>query len=244
MRKLYLGGGDSYTMKYTPHIIAAIAVAVVATAALAATTSGNTITHTMVVNGDTITDIQDEYTFNFQDDITIIASEPVEYRYYSTGSNYQLHDETIESATLTIDSSVVGKHTVDWKNIDQSAGWQGGVLTKIFIKHDVTSISFMAEDRRSNSFIRSYGVSFGDTISTDSILTYKLKAANHQVHWKEEIYKGGSLDKTETGYGQKYQVSNKEGNSKNEVFVSTDNKNWTLLATIHIDHVSKATSLP
>ena len=234
-------------MKYTPHIIAAIAVAVVATAALAATTSGNTITHTMVVNDDTITDIQDEYTFNIHDDITIIASEPVEYRYYSTGSNYQLHDETIESATLTIDSSVVGKHTVDWKNIDQSAGWQGGVLTKIFIKQDVTTISFTAEDERRPWESKTYDVSFGSTHNTDGTLGYKLKATDYQVHWTEKVYKEGNLIETYTTYGSTHQVYNKSSgapSTKSEVSVSTDNENWTHLTTIHVASTTKSDYIP
>ena len=120
-------------MKYTPHIIAAVAVAVVATAALATTSSNNTITFEIQVNNALIKNIGTEYWFSSSDTIKITASEPIKYRYYVIGVDGLLHDETTESATLQLKTSLLGKHTIDWTNIDQSSGWQGGTLTKIHI---------------------------------------------------------------------------------------------------------------
>ena len=220
-------------MKYTPHIIAAIAVAVVATAALA--TTSNTISFELYQDNSKV-DLESKLTFDNYQKVTITASEPVYWSYYSMNSvgstTYHVPIGELLS-TINIDTSTIEKHIVYWST--DKVVYNSLTIIDVVTK-DVTSISFTAEDKRTPIDIRSYGISFGDTIDIGpSTYTLKLSAADYEVHWKEEIYKDGNLDKTNTSHGYTHQVSKSDESSKSVVYVSTDNENWTVLATINIE---------
>ena len=130
----FIRGGDSYTMKYTPHIIAAIAVAVVATAALA-TTSNDNITFEIKVNNASIKNIGSEFWFSSSDTIKVTASEPVDWRYLVYNDNMEvIHQLDITKDTLQLDTSKIGMHLIYWSaTYADGTNHVGGVLTKIHI---------------------------------------------------------------------------------------------------------------